>query len=76
MWRDFFYVDDLSSGGGNEDVAYELYVRSKQRLAEGGFNLGKFITNSTRLREKIQQNAAASCTPDQTSTQKGAEHVN
>ena len=70
------YVDDLSSGGGSEDVAYELYVKSKLRLAEGGFNLRKFVTNSTRLREKSQQNEAASCTPDQTSTQKGAEHVN
>ena len=53
------YVDDLSSGGEDDDAAYELYVKSKQRLNEGGFNLRKFLSNSPTLMERIQQNEDA-----------------
>ena len=50
------YVDDLSSGGDTDEEAYELYIKSKVRLAEGGFNLRQFVTNSTELRKQIQDN--------------------
>ena len=40
------YVDDVSYGTDDADSAYELYKKSKQILAEGGFNLRKFVTNS------------------------------
>ena len=35
---------------------YELYLKSKNVLAEGGFNLRKFITNSADLQKRIDQN--------------------
>lgn len=44
------YVDDLSTGGDTDEKAYQLYIKSKLRLAEGGFNLRNFLTNSACLR--------------------------
>jgi hypothetical protein len=35
---------------------YEFYVKSKLRLAEGGFNLRKFMSNSKELMNKIDAN--------------------
>lgn len=52
------YVDDLSSGAADNNTAYELYLKCKLRLAEGGFNLRKFLSNSSELTERIQQNEA------------------
>ena len=43
-------------GADDADSAYELYKKSKQSLAEGGFNLRKFVTNSVSLNQNIQQN--------------------
>ena len=61
------YVDDLSSGGDTDEEAYQLYIKSKVRLAEGGFNLRKFVTNSLELRKQIEDNenrlCNANCTP-------------
>ena len=45
------YVDDLSSGASEVDAAYELYLKSKLRLAEGGFNLRKFVSNDSNCPE-------------------------
>ena len=50
------YVDDLSFGDKDDNAAYELYIKSKQRLSEGGFNLRKFLSNSPILMQIIQQN--------------------
>ena len=36
------YVDDVSYGADDADSTYELYKKSKQILAEGGFNLTLF----------------------------------
>ena len=52
------YVDDLSFGADNDDNAYELYVKSKRILKEGGFNLRKFVTNSTLLQQRIEESEA------------------
>ena len=38
-------------------------VKCKLRLAEGGFNLGKFMLNSSQLTERIQQNEACISAP-------------
>ena len=46
------YIDDRLSGELNEDNAYEIYKKSKKMMAEGGFNLIKWKTNS---RERITQ---------------------
>lgn len=50
------YVDDLSTGGDTDEEAFQLYIKSKVRLAEGGFNLRKFVTNSSDLRDRIERN--------------------
>ena len=50
------YVDDVIFGAEDNDKAFELYSKSKQRLAEGGFNLRRFSTNSPDLRARIQKN--------------------
>ena len=50
------YVDDLSMGGDTDEEAYQVYIKSKLRLAEGGFNLRKFVTNSADLRNRIEEN--------------------
>ena len=47
------YVDDLTFGAANDEEAYQLYTKSKIRLAEGGFNLRKFTSNSTSLQRLI-----------------------
>lgn len=46
------YVDDVAYGADNEDQAYQLYLESKSLLMSGGFNLRKFVTNSTPYRRK------------------------
>ena len=38
-------------------------VKCKLRLAEGGFNLRKFMSNSSQLTERIQQNEACISAP-------------
>lgn len=38
------YVDDLSAGGDTDEEACQIYIKSKLGLAEGGFNLRKFVT--------------------------------
>ena len=53
------YVDDLSSGAADNNPTYELYLK----LAEGGFNLRKFMSNSSQLTERIQQNEARISAP-------------
>ena len=50
------YVDDLVSGAGSDESAYEFYSKSKLRLAEAGFKLRKFATNSNRLRMLVCEN--------------------
>ena len=48
------YVDDISCGAEDDDAAFDLYLKSKTILAEGGFNLRKFVTNSASLNQRIQ----------------------
>ena len=49
------YVDDLTFRADSVDDAFELYTRSKHRLAKAGFNLRNFSSNSTDLLERIRQ---------------------
>ena len=50
------YVDDLSFGAQDEHLAYQLYIKAKTRLAEAGFNLRKFVSNSSTLQRLIDAN--------------------
>ena len=62
MWISFFtpFTWMTSSGAAGSDAAYELYLKFKLRLAEGGFNLRKFVLNSKELtpEELISQDVA------------------
>ena len=53
---DSFYVDDLVTGEKDAGDAFQLYEKSKQRMAEGGFKLRKWLTNDKALRDRIEQN--------------------
>ena len=60
-----FYVDDFTSGAQTIEEGLKLYLRARQLMKQGGFNLRKWKTNSKPLQQKI--NAAAeeeSDTPD------------
>ena len=37
------------------DKAYQLYLKARERMAQGGFNLRKWLTNSRPLTEKIKE---------------------
>ena len=50
------YVDDVSLGSADVESTYDLYLKSKTRLAEAGFRLRKFVTNSSDLYHRIQLN--------------------
>ena len=48
-------MNDLVSSGATVQEAFEVYKSSKWILQWGGFNLRKWNTNSTILRDMIQQ---------------------
>ena len=62
------YVDDVVCGAGQEEATYQIYLRSKQILSEGGFNLRKFITNDPHLQRKIDR--------EENTTHKGDQNTN
>ena len=43
------YVDNILTGGSDDDEAYDFYIKGKSRLAEGGFNVRKFVSNCKNL---------------------------
>lgn len=49
-------MDDIAAGADTEGHAYKLYSDSKTMFKEGGFNLRKFVTNSSDLQRKIDEN--------------------
>ncbi|XP_003391348.1 PREDICTED: uncharacterized protein LOC100639084, partial [Amphimedon queenslandica] len=49
------YVDDIITGARTETEAEELYTIGKKLLQKGGFNLRKFVSNSSELQKKISQ---------------------
>ena len=56
MFLSSVYGDDVSLGTNDIDSTYELYLKSKLRLAEAGFRLRKFVTNSDELRCHVSIN--------------------
>ena len=48
------YVNDLILSLEDVDKAYRLYIKSRERMTQGGFNLRKWLTNSRLLVKKIQ----------------------
>ena len=53
-------MDDLTTGSDDVEGAYEFYMKAKLRLAEAGFNLRKFVTNSLELRRRIRSDEGMS----------------
>ena len=49
------YVDDLSVSLEDVDKACQLYLKSRERMAQGGFNLRKWLINSRPLMQKIKE---------------------
>ena len=47
------YVDDVISGGGLEEEAFQLYTEAKMIFHAGGFNLRKFLSNSLNVQARI-----------------------
>ena len=60
-----FYVDDLVTGSDNPDEAFKLYLTAKERLAQGGFNLRKWLTNHKTLMGKLERNEENECIDSQ-----------
>ena len=51
---DSFYVDDFVGGGASSSEVVDLYSKTVNRMAEGGFKLRKWLTNDPSVREKIK----------------------
>ena len=65
------YVDDITFGGDDEEV-FELYEKAKSWLAEGSFNLRKFVTNSPELQQRIDEQEGNGTVQTSTGDQKTA----
>ena len=52
--EDDLYVDDLATGTETEDEAIRLYNSAKEIMSRGGFNLRKWKSNSSCVRQYIQ----------------------
>ena len=63
-----FYVDDIVTGGGDEDQAYQIFQASKEILKKGGFNLQKLCSNSAMLQMRTDVNEACGQQPTSTTT--------
>ena len=48
------YVDDLSTRDRNVKETYQLFLKSKLRMLQAGFNMRKWSSNSKELIEKIK----------------------
>ena len=53
---ELFYVDDFNPEEENVEQAFELYLKSKKILSDGGFTLQKWSSNSKELLELIRKN--------------------
>ena len=51
-----FYVDDLVPGSDTSYEAFKLCLNAKEMLAQGGFNLKKWLTNHKTLMGKLKRN--------------------
>ena len=60
--KNSFYVDDFISGGATVEEVFNTYVVAKNVMAEGGFNLRKWASNSPELISRIINAESSSCT--------------
>ena len=50
-----FYVDDLVTGEKSVSKAFDIYERSKEIMATGGFNFRKWNSNSKEIMDRIER---------------------
>jgi len=50
------YVDNVMYSSSDVDKTFDLYLWNKTKLAEGGFRLRRFVTNSPALRKLTEEN--------------------
>ena len=55
------FVDDLLSGAKTVDEAFELYVQIVDILAQAGFHIRKFLSNSQELMSRIPEDMRGQC---------------
>ena len=48
------YVDNVTFGVNDDDSTFDLYTKAKRILADGGFNLRKFVSNLQELQQRIE----------------------
>ena len=53
--KDGLYVDDLVTGGENDDEALDIYKDTKGLMSVGGFNLRKWKSNSDNVMKAINR---------------------
>ena len=46
-------MDDLITGAWDDSGAIEIYEKSNEIMKDGGFNLGKWTSNSTMFQERV-----------------------
>ena len=66
-----FYIDDLLISVGDETEAINLVTEVKDLVAEGGFNLTKFISNSAKVQTTLQSDSSSNVDSKQISAVKG-----
>ena len=64
------YVDDFASGSRDVKSALQLSTKVKNRLADGGFNMRKWTSNSQELMAELQKNATFSKSEQSINTDK------
>ena len=52
---DWSYVDDFVRGKASPSEVADLYSKTVNRKAEGGFKLTKWLTNDASVRERIKK---------------------
>ena len=52
---DSFYVGDFMGGGASSSGVVDLYSKTVNWMADGGFKLRKWLTNDQSVREKISK---------------------
>ena len=55
MLANSLYVDEFPGGGSDDESAIHVYQRAKAIMKEGGFNLRKWKTNSSIVRQRISE---------------------
>ena len=62
------YVDDFVGGEDSDDLVFEMFKNLKSSFKSGGFNMRKWVSNSTLVQKRIEQHERDSPLDVETST--------